>query len=155
MTFFEMLDTANNGLSAYRKQMEIASQNIANATTPGYKKQEAILGETGNESFALVMARELGIKESDLKNIAAAGGSTTGGVGVVKIIEDRTPGQRVHMPGHPMADKDGYVEMSNVDTLKEMLDMMYAVRNYKANLSIVEMVKSSAKETLNIGKPGG
>ena len=59
------------------------------------------------------------------------------------------------MPGHTKADKDGYVEMSNVDSLVEMVEMMYAVRNYKANLSIVEMAKSAAKETMNIGKPGG
>lgn len=153
MTFFELLDTANNGLLAQRHRMNIVSENIANSTTPGYKKKIAIFSQKTEEPFSLVMARELGVKESQIRDFAS--GKPGKGVIVNKVTEDQAPGQKLYLPGHPKADKNGYVEMSNVDTLTEMLDMMYAVRNYKANLSIVEMVKSAARETLNIGKSGG
>ena len=56
------------------------------------------------------------------------------------------------MPGHPLADADGNVEMSNVDGAQEMLTMMDAVRQYKANLSIVEMAKKASQEALNMTK---
>lgn len=154
MSFFDLLDTASNGLEAQRIKMDIVSQNIANASTPGYKRQVPILSQKNVDPFALVMARELGIKEAELMNFLS--GSKIGkGIQVSQVLVDQTPGTRVHMPQHPEADKDGYIEMSNVDPMKEMIEMMYAVRNYKANLSIVEMTKSAVKETLSIGKPGG
>lgn len=154
MTFFDLLDTASNGLEAQRLRMEIISQNIANASTPGYRRQIPVFSQKRNNAFAIIMARQLGIKDEDLTGFIN-GNEISKGVEVGEIAIDQTPGPRVYIPGHPKADKDGYVEMSNVDTLIEMFEMMYATRGYKANLSIVEMAKSAARETLNIGKPGG
>lgn len=154
MTFFDLLNTASNGLEAQRQRMEIVSQNIANVSTPGYKRQIPVFSQKTSDAFAIIMARQLGIKEEDL--LSFVNGNQIGkGVEVSEIVVDQTPGQKIYMPGHPKADKEGYVEMSNVDSLVEMLEMMYATRNYKANLSIVEMAKSAARETLNIGKQGG
>jgi len=154
MTFFDLLNTASNGLEAQRQRMDIVSQNIANASTPGYKRQIPVFSQRTANPFSIVMARQLGIKEGDLMNFLS-GNQIGAGVQVSKILVDEKPGIKVHIPGHPKADANGDVEMSNVDTLTEMIEMMYAVRNYKANLSIVEMAKSAARETLNIGKPGG
>ena len=154
MTFFDLLDTASNGLEAQRIRMDVVSKNIANSSTPGYKREIPILSQKNANSFSIIMARELGIKEADLMNFLS-GKEPGKGIQVSQILTDRTPGPKVYMPQHPDADKDGYIEMSNVDPMKEMLEMMYAVRNYKANLSIVEMTKSAIKETFSIGKPGG
>ena len=154
MTFFDLLNTASNGLEAQRQRMEIVSENIANASTPGYKRKIPVFSQRAADPFSLIMAKQLGIKEEDLANFLN-GNQVGKGVEISQILIDKKPGYKLHMPGHPNADSNGDVEMSNVDTLVEMVEMMYAVRNYKANLSIVEMAKSAAKETLNIGKPGG
>lgn len=154
MTFFDLLNSASNGLEAQRQRMEIVSQNIANASTPGYKRQIPVFSQRTADPFSIIMARQLGIKEEDLLSFLS-GNQIGKGIIVSQILTDQTPGAKVHIPGHPKADANGDVEMSNVDSLIEMVEMMYAVRNYKANLSIVEMAKSAAKETLNIGKPGG
>lgn len=154
MTFADLLDTASNGLQAQRQRMEIISQNVANASTPGYKRRIPVFSQKTGDAFSIIMARQLGIKEEDLASFFT-GNQVTRGVEVSEIAVDETPGQKVHIPGHPLADENGYVEMSNVDSLLEMFEMMYATRGYKANLSIVEMAKSAARETLNIGKPGG
>ena len=154
MTFFDLLNTASNGLEAQRQRMDIVSQNVANASTPGYKRQIPVFAQRSADPFSIIMARQLGIKEADLMNFLA-GNEVGKGVEIAQIIKDQSPGYKAHIPGHPKADANGDVEMSNVDTLVEMMEMMYAVRNYKANLSIVEMVKSAAKETLSIGKGGG
>lgn len=153
MTFFDLLNTATNGLEAQREKMNIISGNISNSSTPGYKRKIAVLGERNVDPFAAVMAGQLGVSEGALKKILT--NNSAGGAVVSKIVVDKTAGEKIYFPNHPQADKDGYVEGSNVDTLTEMLDMMYATRNYKANLSIVEMVKSAARETLNMGKAGG
>jgi flagellar basal-body rod protein FlgC len=154
MTFFDLLNTASNGLEAQRAKMEIISNNIANSSTPGYKRQIAIVKSKQEDPFATVMARELGIKDSEIPNFIA-GNQVGRGIEISEVVVDKTPGQKLHMPNHPNADENGDIEMSNVDTLTEMLEMMYAVRNYKANLSIVEMAKAAAKETMNMGKAGG
>lgn len=154
MTFFDLLNTASNGLEAQRQKMDIISNNIANAATPGYKRQYPVFTQRTADPFSIIMAKQLGIKEDDLLNFLS-GNQVGRGIQISEIITDKAPGQKIHMPGHPKADANGDVEMSNVDSLIEMVEMMYAVRNYKANLSIVEMAKSAAKETLNIGKPGG
>ena len=154
MTFFDLLDTASNGLEAQRRRMEIISRNIANSSTPGYKKLIPVFSQRTTNPFSIVMARQLGIKEDDIMNFLS-GNQLGKGVIISEVITDQSPGTKVHMPGHPKADENGDVEMSNVDSLSEMVEMMYAVRNYKANLSIVEMAKAAARETLNIGKTGG
>ena len=154
MTFFDLLNTASNGLEAQRERMDIVSKNIANSSTPGYKRQVPVLSQRSADPFSIVMARELGVKEDNLMNFLN-GNQVGRGISVSQVIEDQTPGPKIHIPGHPNADANGDVEMSNVDTLTEMVEMMYAVRNYKANLSIVEMAKAAAKETLTIGRQGG
>lgn len=154
MTFFDLLNTATNGLEAQRQRMEIVSQNIANASTVGYKRMIPVFSQSSSDPFSIIMARQLGIKEENLLSFVK-GHEISKGVQISEILIDETPGPKVYMPAHPQADKDGYVEMSNVNSLIEMLEMLYATRNYKANLSIVEMTKAAARETLNIGKPGG
>ncbi len=154
MTFFDLLNTASNGLEAQRQRMEIISQNIANASTPGYKKQIPVFSQRKADPFSIVMAKQLGVKDDDIMNFLS-GNQIGKGVVISEVITDQAPGAKIHMPGHPKADKNGDVEMSNVDSLSEMVEMMYAVRNYKANLSIVEMAKAAVRETLNIGKTGG
>lgn len=154
MTFFDLLNTATNGLEAQRQRMEIVSNNIANAATPGYKRKIPVFTQKNGDAFSLIMARQLGVKQQDLLNFLM-GNEVGKGIEIGQVLIDQTPGPKAHIPGHPNADANGDVEMSNVDTLIEMLEMMYAVRNYKANLSIVEMAKSAAKETLSIGRPGG
>ena len=66
MTFFDLLNTASNGLEAQRQRMEIVSQNIANASTPGYKKQIPVFSQKTANPFSIIMARQLGIKEEDI-----------------------------------------------------------------------------------------
>ena len=154
MTFFDLLNTASNGLEAQRERMDIVSKNIANSSTPGYKRQIPIFTQKAADQFSIIMARQLGIKEANIMDFLS-GNQVGRGISIGQVIEDQRPGPKIHIPGHPKADANGDVEMSNVDTLTEMVEMMYAVRNYKANLSIVEMAKSAAKETLNIGRPGG
>lgn len=149
MTLFNIYETAHNGLKASRGIMEISSNNVANMLTPGYKSQKGILSARGdNASFSDVVA--------EIGNHNGAGSLIKGHAGrgaqVAEITVDQSAGAKVYMPGHPLADADGNVEMSNVDGAGEMINMMNAVRQYKANLSIVEMAKKASQEALNMTK---
>lgn len=150
-SMFDIFEIANNGLKTQRTAMQLATDNVVNALTPGYKAKSPLVGtKHGKDSFADIMAA-MG-NERDGVAQAIIGDDIGKGTQVVEILEDQTEGAKVYMPDHPMADRDGNVEMSNVDGPKEMLKMMEAVRQYKANLTIVEMAKKAAQEAINMNK---
>lgn len=76
-------------------------------------------------------------------------GSGTG-VHVAAMQEDGTAGQLVYDPGHPDADKNGYVRYPNVRITDEMVDMMDARRVYEANASVFQSAKSMLRRALDI-----
>ena len=75
-----------------------------------------------------------------------------GGVAVGGIVEDQRPLKLVYDPDHPDANEEGYVELPNVDTFKEMIDSMAASRAYNANIVAFNSAKYVAAKALEIGR---
>ena len=75
-----------------------------------------------------------------------------GGVRVTDIIEDDSPMKIVYDPTHPDADEDGYLEMPNVDMVKEIADAMAASRAYASNITAFNTLKSVISSGLEIGR---
>jgi flagellar basal-body rod protein FlgC len=73
-------------------------------------------------------------------------------VKVGKIAYDMSDFQSRFEPGHPAADKDGYVKYPNVDPLVEAMDMREAQRTYEANLNVVTVTRQMLGRTLDILK---
>ena len=67
------------------------------------------------------------------------------------IALDREP-LRVHEPGHPLADEEGYVYIAPVDVNEEMVDMIEASRQYQNNLEVVTTMRTLMMRTVNMGK---
>ncbi len=63
---------------------------------------------------------------------------------------DQKQGDLVHMPDHPDANEKGYVQMSNVSVINEMVDMIAATRSYEANLQALNAAKQMIKDSLEI-----
>lgn len=78
------------------------------------------------------------------------GNGTRTGVHVAGIQEDGAEGQLVYDPGHPDADKNGYVRYPNVRVTDEMVDMMDARRLYEANASVFQSAKAMLHRALDI-----
>ena len=74
------------------------------------------------------------------------------GVDIPRIVEDQRPFKTVYDPGHPDADKNGYVNYPNINTIEEMVNLMAATRAYEANLTIVNSYKDMFTKTLDILK---
>ena len=82
---------------------------------------------------------------------AGAEGLDGRGVQVPAVVEDFRSGfRRVYEPGHPDADTGGYVRYPNVDTLREMVDMISANRSYEANVAAMEATKTMMAASLRI-----
>jgi flagellar basal-body rod protein FlgC len=144
---FKAIDVSATGLTAERLRMDIISKNIANANTTRtssgtpYRRQVPIFKEAStNVSFQ---------QHLDAAKNGIVGGS---GVEVTAVKEDKSPFKKVYDPGHPDADKDGYVQMPNVDIVAEMINMISSTRAYEANVTCINSSKSMAMKALEIGR---
>jgi flagellar basal-body rod protein FlgC len=115
---------AMQGMRVQSERIDLTSQNISNADTPGYQRKMLVVDQaTSGDAF-----RRL------------------------RIELDGVEGERSYEPTHPMADEDGYVTMSNVSVVTEMADMREANRSYEANLNSFQQARTMYKSLLDILK---
>ena len=80
------------------------------------------------------------------------GSPTVGGVKITEITTDNTPNSSIHDPGHPDADENGMVFLSNVNEVVEMVDMLAAARSYQNNVEVMNTAKQLMMKTLDLTK---
>jgi flagellar basal-body rod protein FlgC len=122
--FKATLGHAVSGMDLQSRRLEVTSENISNADTPGYRRK--ILLDGGVDTFSPQQFRDL----------------------VVSL--DDTPGERTFDPDHPMADPEGYVLGSNVSVVVEMADMREASRTYEANLNAFQNARTMYRSLLDV-----
>ena len=71
---------------------------------------------------------------------------------MTQIVEDPSDLKLVYDPTHPDANENGYVELPNVDTIKEMADAMAATQAYAANVTAFNALKTVISKGLEIGR---
>tara|TARA_Y100000991_G_C21771242_1_gene263126 strand:- start:12 stop:425 length:414 start_codon:yes stop_codon:yes gene_type:complete len=57
-----------------------------------------------------------------------------------------------YKPGHPMADKDGFIYKAPVNIEEEYVDMLEASRQYQNNVEVISTIKALMLKTANLGK---
>lgn len=150
MSIFNALNTSASALTAQRLRMDVVSSNIANAQTTRATINENGEAEPYRRKMVVLEPRD-GSFQSFLQE-AKNTPSHAKGVEVTKIVEDDTPFKLVYNPNHPDANADGYVQLPNVDPLKEMVDLMSATRSYEANVTALNATKNMLLKALEIGK---
>ncbi len=147
MSLFRSINVSASGLTAERLRMDVISKNIANVNTTRtlagtpYRRQMVVFEEQGsNDTFSSILAKARG--EHVIGN----------GVEVAEIIEDQSDFKKIYNPGHPDANKEGFVLMPNVDVVSEMINLMSASRAYEANVTALNGTKSMALKALEIGR---
>ena len=149
MDFISSMEISASGLSAQRTRLNIISQNLANAFTTRTKEGGAYRRKITvftAQPFTNHLERAMDYPPY------APNGDPRRGVLVERVDEDQAPFKRVFDPSHPDADKDGYVNLPNVDVATEMVDMINASRSYEANVTAVNATKSMALKALEIGR---
>jgi flagellar basal-body rod protein FlgC len=143
MELLSGIAATSSALTAQRTRLDVIAQNIANAQTtrgPG----------------GLPYQRHTVSFESELLNSAPGGffgaGANLSRVRIAEIGVDQSPGQRIQDPGHPDADAEGMVTLSNVNLAHEMVDLITASRAYEANLAVAKNARQMAMKALEIGR---
>jgi flagellar basal-body rod protein FlgC len=133
MDLLKSLLISASGMRAQSVRMRVISENLANANSVAASPKEDPYRRKV-VSFENEMDNQLGV---DLLKVD-------------KIEEDQSKFESKYDPGHPAADKNGYVKMPNVNPFVEMMDMRQAQRSYEANLSMIQTAKAMLSKTVEI-----
>ena len=158
MGLLNTLGIASTALTANRLWIDTVANNIANINTtrtaagPGkpYRRQVPVFVEALREA--------MNESDGDLKDVSMDDGGTMGtkfkglGVYATGIAEDPAPFKAVYDPGHPDANKDGYVIMPNVNIVNEMVDMIAANKAFDAAAQVIATTKSMASKAQDIAR---
>ena len=130
---------ASTGLSAERLRTNVIAENLANANvtrTP----------EGGPYRRKMVVFEPLLQQLED-------GSTTTRGVRVAGVVPDmQTPLRRESMPEHPDRDADGMVSLPNVNAVREMADLITAMRAYQSHLTVKQTLMGMAEKALELAR---
>lgn len=153
MSFLSSMNIVSSGLTAQHLRLDVISENITNINTTrteeggAYRRKMVVFqAEDGRDDFRNVLARVQNGKVSNL------GYERSAGVRVTEIAEDPSDFKLKFDPTHPDANEEGYVELPNVDLVKEITDGMAASQAYSANVTAFNLLKSVVAKGLEIGK---
>ncbi|NWF51681.1 MAG: flagellar basal body rod protein FlgC [Nitrospirae bacterium] len=137
MNSFSVFKVSASALNAQRQRMNVIASNMANVhstrTEEGgpYRRKDVVFTAVSQQS------------NPDNHLI---------GVKVTEIVPDSSPFRKIYDPGHPDADKEGFVMMPNVNSVEEMVNMMMAFRAYEASVSAFNTSKAMVLKTLELGR---
>jgi flagellar basal-body rod protein FlgC len=134
MNLIAGVNVTASALNAEQIRMNVVAENIANAYTTH--------GPDGGAYKRKVVSFESMLDPS---------GSGAQSVQVSQIGTDNTPGESMFDPSNPDANKEGMVQMPNVNLSTEMVDLMTASRAYEANLAVIRNARQMATKALSIG----
>jgi flagellar basal-body rod protein FlgC len=143
MSLFSALSVSASGMAAQRTRAELLVENLANSETTRtpdggpYRRKDAVF-ETADVTSAF----------SDLFNVETDPEST--GVKVSDVAVDQSEPEKRYLPGHPDADKDGYVSFPKINPAEDMVDLTQATRNYEGNIAAISAVKDMIQRSIDI-----
>ncbi len=133
MSLFKVFDVAGSALSAQTVRLNTTASNLANADTVASKPEDVYRARHPVFATALSSAQD-----------AAA-------VKVQDIVQSNAPIPRTYAPGNPLADAQGYVYQSNVNTIEEMANMISASRSYQGDIEVMNTSKQLVMRLLSLG----
>ena len=154
MAFVSSIDVIGSGFTAQQQRLDIISENIVNMNTtrtengegPYRRKVVVFEADNGGTRFRDVLARTRNGRGGSFAS------DTIAGVRVAEIAEDPSDFKLRYDPDDPDANEDGYVELPNVDLVKEITDGMAANQAFSANVTAFNLLKSLISKGLEIGK---
>ena len=170
------MNISRSGLTAQRRQMDVAAENLANTYTTRtesgdpYRRQAVSFQSTPVEGpGGTVSGRKPGIQlpETEPAPLATTDPAHMNRKPIVstpmapqippqgvaaQVSEDPSEFPTVYDPSHPDADENGNVRLPNVDAAQELVTMMVAARAYEANISALSAAKSMAESALDLAR---
>ena len=148
MAFLSSVNVVGSGLTAQQQRLDVISENVTNINTtrtegggPYRRKMVVLEEENSNSPFRQALDKAMGRRSS-----------AEGCVRVAEIVEDESDFKLSYDPENPDANEDGYVELPNVDLVKEISDAMAANQAYSANVTAFNVLKQVIAKGLEIAQ---
>ncbi len=147
---FDMLQIAGSALTAERRRTEVIATNMANAETTHtatggpFRRKEVVFSAQHASAFQLQFA--------EMTNTPHLKDRQAGMVRLTQVVDDPSQPIMRYEPGHPDANKDGYVAYPAINPVQEMVDLMGSVRAYQLNASAVSAAKQMIQQSVDILK---
>jgi flagellar basal-body rod protein FlgC len=136
MSLFNVFQVSSSAMSAQALRLNTVASNLANVDSA-----VSADGEAYRSKQVVFQATPMG-----------GAGEASQGVRVTQIVESAAPPRLTYDPHNPLADENGYVAMSNVDAVEEMVNMISAARSYQTNIEVMNTAKQMLLRTLQIGQ---
>lgn len=137
MSMLSALKISSSAMTAQMVRLNTTASNLANMDVVGSTIEEAYKAK--KPIFKTVM--------ENYSNNNFEASVLVNGIHVT----DRANTKR-YDPQNPAASKDGFVFMSNVNSIEEMVDMTNASRSYQTNVEVMNATKKMMMSTLQLGK---
>ena len=140
MSIENIFGMAGGAMDAQSKRLALAVENIANADVLAGDQASAYKAKRVN--FATILEHQV---HSDNRR-------TAGGIRIDEVYEDDKVVPATYQPDNPLADENGFVYPSNVDSMLEMVEITQASRAFETNIEAMNTAKQLASRTLEILK---
>jgi flagellar basal-body rod protein FlgC len=135
----KILTNAASGMSAESIRLNTIASNLANAD--GMGGSEDATYRTKYPVFSEVKQRIPGLSDDD---------QPLGGVRVTDIQHSQKPLEKRYDPDNPVANKEGYVYLTDVNSIEQMTDMISASKEYQANVDVMNTTKNMISQTISV-----
>lgn len=137
MSLFNVFDVAGTALHAETLRLNTTASNMANANTVSSSIDRTYRAR--HPVFA-PMLEDFQEQQDGV------------GVRVLGVVESNAPLKREYNPSHPLADKQGFITLPNVNMAEEMADMISASRSYQSNIEMMNSAKQMMLRTISLGQ---
>lgn len=153
MAFVSTIDVIGSGFTAQQQRLDVISENIVNMNTTRTENGEGPY----RRKVTVFEAEERVSRFQDVLERARLGSPVRstqkkGGVRVVGVEEDPSDFKLKYDPTDPDANEEGYVELPNVDLVKEITDAMAASQAYSADVTAFNVLKGVISAGMEIGR---
>ena len=139
MSLFNVFNISGSAMNAETIRLKTTASNLANAESVNGDASKVYRAR--HPVFAAMMDSDAGLEDQDAST----------GVRVLGVMESTTPPLKTYQPDHPLADKDGFVYTSNVNSIEEMTNMISANRSFSTNVLAVNTARDLLLKVISMG----
>ncbi len=144
MSLLSTMNIAGSSLSAESYRLNLTASNLANANSASSSINQTYRGR--HPVFTTLSGNSEGAEFGDVMSEIGRG------VRLAGVVESAAPLRKEYHPENPMANKDGYVFLPNVNPIEEMANMISASRSYSSNIEVFNTSKQLLLRTLTLGQ---
>jgi flagellar basal-body rod protein FlgC len=140
MSLFDVFSVSGSAMNAETIRLNTTASNLANAesvngdVTKVYRARHPV--------FQAMMNSEFGVDDDQ---------GASSGVRVMGVVESAAPPLQTYEPNNPLADKDGYVYTSNVNSIEEMANMISANRSFATDVEAINTARDLLLKVISMG----